>query len=158
LDRHLAKRGQYDPLRDPRRLRGRLSRRHGAGDGAAPHPHPPPHRGAALRPPRSRPQIDERVPRLRETAPRPALREALTMADESHKKVPYAKYAFLNPYNLSLLAGAGTVAAATQNWFLGVLTVGAEALWMLFAPGSKLLQRTVWDKKHAAILAAAESE
>ncbi len=80
------------------------------------------------------------------------------MTDEKSKKVPYAKYAFLNPYNLSLLAGASTVAAATQNWFLGVVTLGAEALWMLFAPGSKLLRKTVWDKKHAAVLAEAENE
>jgi hypothetical protein len=79
-------------------------------------------------------------------------------ADDNPKKIPYAKYAFLNPYNLSLLAGAATVAAATQNWFLGVVTVGDEALWMLFAPGSKGLRRFVWDKKHAAVLAAAEAE
>lgn len=78
--------------------------------------------------------------------------------DEKTKRVPYAKYAFANPYNLSLLAGAATVAMATNNWFLGVVTVGAEALWMLFAPGSRLLRKTVWDKKHAAVLANQENE
>jgi len=80
------------------------------------------------------------------------------MADDNPKKVPYARYAFLNAYNLSLLAGAAAVAAATQNWFLGVATVGAEALWMLFAPGSRLLRKTVWDKRHAEKLAAQENE
>jgi hypothetical protein len=78
--------------------------------------------------------------------------------DDKGKRVPYARYAFANPYNLSLLAGAATVAVATQNWFLGVVTLGAEALWMLFAPGSRLLRKTVWDKKHAAVLTEQESQ
>ncbi|MSP62331.1 MAG: hypothetical protein EXR72_18765 [Myxococcales bacterium] len=74
------------------------------------------------------------------------------MSDESDRKThrtPYAKYAFANAYNLSLLAGTATVAMATQNWFLGVAAVGAEALWMLFAPGSKILRRIWFDKRHA---------
>ncbi|MBL9003397.1 MAG: hypothetical protein JNJ46_04070 [Myxococcales bacterium] len=59
---------------------------------------------------------------------------------------PYYRYAFVNPYNLSLLAGAGVAAAATGQWWLGVLAAAGEALWMLFAPDSKLLRRNIWDK------------
>lgn len=60
---------------------------------------------------------------------------------------PYARYAFLNPYNLTLLAGAATTAAATGHWWIGVCAAAAEGLWMLFAPDSKVLQRAVWDKR-----------
>lgn len=59
---------------------------------------------------------------------------------------PYYRYAFVNPYNLSLLAGAGVAAAATGQWWLGVLAAAGEALWMLFAPDSRILRRTLWDK------------
>lgn len=59
---------------------------------------------------------------------------------------PYMRCAFANPYNLSLLAGAGAAAAATGQWWLGLIAVAGEALWMLFAPDSKLLRRAVWDK------------
>lgn len=77
------------------------------------------------------------------------------MADDDKRgRVPYAKYAFVNPYNLSLLVGAGTVSAATGNWLLGLITLGAEALWMLFAPDSKGLRRLWFDKKHAQVRAA----
>jgi hypothetical protein len=73
---------------------------------------------------------------------------------------PYARYAFLNPYNLSLLAGAGVAAAATGHWWMAVCGVAGEAMWMLFAPDSKLLQRTwfdkVWSEKRAAELADAQ--
>jgi hypothetical protein len=70
------------------------------------------------------------------------------------RKVPYAKYAFWNPYNLTLFGGAITAAAATGNWGLGAIAAGAEALWMLFAPDSRLLRRVAWDKKHAALQSA----
>ena len=59
---------------------------------------------------------------------------------------PYARYAFLNPYNLSLVAGAGLVGAATGQWWVAVCGAAGEALWMLFAPDSKLLQRVWFDK------------
>ncbi len=59
---------------------------------------------------------------------------------------PYARQAFLNPYNLSLLAGAGVTAAATGHWWIALCAGASEALWMLFAPDSKLL-RSVWDRK-----------
>ena len=65
----------------------------------------------------------------------------------SDDEPPYAKYAFLNPYNLSLLAGAGATAAATGHWWIAVCAAASEGLWMLFAPGSKVLQKTLWEKR-----------
>ena len=59
---------------------------------------------------------------------------------------PYTRYAFLNPYNLSLLAGTGAAAAATGQWWVGVCGLAGEALWLLFAPESKFLRRTWFDK------------
>jgi hypothetical protein len=59
---------------------------------------------------------------------------------------PYTRYAFLNPYNLSLLAGAGAAAAATGQWWVGVCGLAGEALWLLFAPDSKVLRRVWFDK------------
>src|SRR5947208_2835367 len=73
--------------------------------------------------------------------------------DTRKKKTPYAKYAFANAYNLSLIGGAAAVAAITGNWFIGVAAAGAEALWMLFAPGSRLLRKTWFDRQHAELLA-----
>ncbi len=60
---------------------------------------------------------------------------------------PYGRYAFLNPYNLSLLVGATTAAAATGHWWIAVCAAATEGLWMLFAPDSKILQRTLWEKR-----------
>ena len=59
---------------------------------------------------------------------------------------PYTRYAFLNPYNLSLLVGTGAAAAATGQWWVGVCGLAGEALWLLFAPDSKFLRRTWFDK------------
>ena len=71
----------------------------------------------------------------------------------SGDEVPYARYAFLNPYNISLMAGAATTAAATGHWEIGLIAGATEALWMLFAPGSKLLQRLwfdpIWEQSKA---------
>jgi regulator of protease activity HflC (stomatin/prohibitin superfamily) len=61
-------------------------------------------------------------------------------------KPPYYRYAFMNPYNLSVLAGAGAAAAATGHWWVGLIAAAGEAVWMLFAPDSRLLQRTWFDK------------
>jgi hypothetical protein len=58
---------------------------------------------------------------------------------------PYTKYAFLNPYNLSLLAGAGVASAATGQWWVGVGALVCETVWMLFAPDSTALQKAWFD-------------
>jgi hypothetical protein len=59
---------------------------------------------------------------------------------------------------LSLLGGAGTISLLTGNWIAGVAALGAEALWMLFAPDSRLLRHFWFDKKHALVEAAREGE
>jgi hypothetical protein len=65
---------------------------------------------------------------------------------KKREKPPYITYAFWNPYNLSLLAGAGVVSAATSGWWIGLCAVAAETIWMLFAPDSTVLRRTWFDK------------
>ncbi len=70
------------------------------------------------------------------------------MADPDKKKVPYTKYAFQNPYNYAIMGGIASAAVLTGNWWLGLAGAGAEALWMLFAPDSRLLQKTWFDKRH----------
>ena len=67
------------------------------------------------------------------------------LSQTSYLRRPYVKAAFANPYNLSLFLGALTAAGITNSPFLGIMTVCLEALWMVFAPGSKLLQKTLWD-------------
>src|SRR5581483_722403 len=72
------------------------------------------------------------------------------MAEEQPKKPPYARYAFRNAYNYAILGGFASAAVLTGNWWLGLAGAGVEALWMLFAPDSKLLRKTWFDKVFAA--------
>src|SRR5829696_3173686 len=58
---------------------------------------------------------------------------------------PYLKAAFANPYNLSLFFGGLAAAGVTLSPFLAVMVVCLEVLWLVFAPGSKLLQKALWD-------------
>src|SRR6266404_1302440 len=76
--------------------------------------------------------------------------------NQQPKKPPYARYAFRNPYNLALVGGIASAAALTGNWWLGVAAAGFEALWMLFAPDSKLLRKVWFDKIYAAEIDAAK--
>jgi hypothetical protein len=62
-----------------------------------------------------------------------------------YKQRPYVKAAFANPYNMSLFFGGLAAAGVTLSPFLAVIVVCLEVLWMAFAPGSKLLQKTLWD-------------
>jgi hypothetical protein len=66
---------------------------------------------------------------------------------EAKKRPPYARYAFKNPYNFALLGGFASAALLTGNWWLGVVGAAGEALWMLFAPDSKLMRKLAWDKQ-----------
>lgn len=68
---------------------------------------------------------------------------------------PYAKYAFKNPYNYAVMGGFASAALLTGNWWLGLAGAGMEALWMLFAPDSRLLRKLWFDKRHAEDLDAA---
>lgn len=69
----------------------------------------------------------------------------------------YLKAAFANVYNLSLLGGALAAAWATNNYVLGAAALGMEALWMLFAPDSRLFKRRV-DRSHRAEAEVRERE
>ncbi len=62
-----------------------------------------------------------------------------------YEKRPYVKAAFANPYNLSLLLGGLAAAGLTASPFLALVTVCMEILWLVYAPGSKLLQKLLWD-------------
>lgn len=68
----------------------------------------------------------------------------------SESRLPrYARYAFLNPYNLSLFAGGVAVGLLTGHGWLVVVTCAAEAMWLIFAPDSKLLRALWFDKAFA---------
>lgn len=70
-----------------------------------------------------------------------------SLALRKKAKPPYGRYAFWNPYNLSLIAGAGAAAAVTGHWWLAMCAAAGEALWMLFAPDSRLLRKVWFDKE-----------
>jgi hypothetical protein len=59
---------------------------------------------------------------------------------------PYLRYAFLNPYNLTLLLAGIAAGFLTGHHWLVVITCGAEALWLIFAPDSKILQHIWFDR------------
>jgi hypothetical protein len=63
------------------------------------------------------------------------------------EKRPYLRYAFTNPYNLSLFLGALAAAGLTLNPVLAVAALGLEALWLLHAPDSKRLRHLLWDPR-----------
>jgi hypothetical protein len=69
---------------------------------------------------------------------------------------PYLRYAVHNPYNYALLAGVAAAALFTQNLWLAIAGAGAELLWMVFAPDSRLLRKLWFDPMHQAALAARE--
>jgi hypothetical protein len=72
--------------------------------------------------------------------------------------VPYFRYAVHNPYNYALLTGVGAASLLTGNGFLALAGAGLEALWMAWAPGSKILRRLWFDRAHAAALAEAAAK
>jgi hypothetical protein len=69
--------------------------------------------------------------------------------ERDSERVPYHRYAFANVYNYTLLGGVLSAAALTGQWWLLIFGGAAEALWMLFAPDSRLLQRSWFDRIHA---------
>jgi hypothetical protein len=92
---------------------------------------------------------------VRDTVSGPAKKTALLAPRPRPSDAPpYAKYAFFNPYNLSLLGGAAVTAAATGHWWMAVCAGAGEAIWMLFAPDSTLLRRAWFDRVWAEEKAA----
>ena len=67
------------------------------------------------------------------------------LSQTSYARRPYLKAAFANPYNLSLFFGGLAAAGVTLSPFLAVMIICLEVLWLVFAPGAKLLQKTLWD-------------
>ena len=78
--------------------------------------------------------------------------------DAIFEKRPYLKFAFANPYNLSIFGGALAAAGLTLNPLLAVVAVGAEALWLLYAPESQRLKHLLWDPRFAKVRELAERE
>jgi hypothetical protein len=74
-----------------------------------------------------------------------AARSTLTSA--ILEKRPYLKFAFANPYNVSLFAGALAAAGLTLSPLIAITAVGLEALWLLYAPDSKRLRHLLWDPR-----------
>jgi hypothetical protein len=74
------------------------------------------------------------------------------------EKRPYLKFAFANPYNLSLFGGALAAAGLTMNPLLAVVAIGAEALWLLYAPESARLRHLLWDPRFEQVKDAMERE
>jgi len=70
-----------------------------------------------------------------------------TLTSAILEKRPYLKYAFANPYNMSLLGGALAAAGLTFSPVLAVAAIGLEALWLLYAPDSKRLRHLLWDPR-----------
>jgi hypothetical protein len=71
---------------------------------------------------------------------------------------PYFKFAFANPYNLSLIVGGLATAVVVMNPIVAIVTAAAEALWLLHAPDSRLLRKLVWDPKFASMLEEARNQ
>ena len=74
------------------------------------------------------------------------------------EKRPYLKFAFANPYNLSVFGGALAAAGLTMNPLLAVVAIGAEALWLLYAPESARLKHLLWDPRFEKVRELAERE
>jgi hypothetical protein len=74
------------------------------------------------------------------------------------EKRPYLKYAFTNPYNLSLFLGTLVAAGLTLNPFLAVAAIGLEALWLLHAPDSKRLRHLLWDPRFEKVREALQEQ
>src|SRR5436305_15253232 len=64
---------------------------------------------------------------------------AKTTAQWAESKRNYLKFAFANPYNLSLLTAGLAAAVLTLNPFVAVATLGLAGLWMVRAPESSFL-------------------
>jgi len=70
-------------------------------------------------------------------------------------ELPYARYAFWNPYNVALFLGGVTLGAATGHTWLAIVTCAAEVMWMIFAPDSKLLRALWFDRAFDGVKKAA---
>ena len=72
---------------------------------------------------------------------------ASAIKDSVFGKRPYLRFAFANPYNLSLVVGGLAAAVLTANPLLALVALGSEAIWLLHAPESKRLRHLLWDPR-----------
>ncbi len=61
------------------------------------------------------------------------------------EKPSYLKYAFANPYNLTLFGGAVVASVLTLNPLIAIAALGVEGLWMLHGSQSRFMQKMLWD-------------
>src|SRR4051794_14699340 len=112
-----------------------------------------------MSPPEKPPAVRPATPPPPRPAPPPAARMGAAIRETAFdvaskaifEKRPYLKFAFQNPYNLSLFGGALAAAGLTLNPVLAIAALGAEALWLLYAPDSTRLQHLLWDPKFERI-------
>jgi hypothetical protein len=78
--------------------------------------------------------------------------------DAVFEKRPYLRFAFANPYNLSLFFGSLAMAALTLNPLLAVVALGTEGIWLLHAPESKRLRTVLWDPRFEKLRLALEEQ
>src|SRR5688572_20244657 len=62
---------------------------------------------------------------------------------------PYARYAFFNPYNLTLFVGTVAFGLLSEHHWIVVVACAAEILWMIFAPDSRILRSLWFDRVFA---------
>ncbi|HVF49263.1 MAG TPA: hypothetical protein VNA19_04210 [Pyrinomonadaceae bacterium] len=74
------------------------------------------------------------------------------------EKRPYLKWAFANPYNISLLVGAVAASVLTLNPLPAIIALGLEGLWLLHGPESKLLRRILWDPRFEQLRLSLEQQ
>ena len=55
----------------------------------------------------------------------------------------YARALFHNVYNYTLLGGVATAVVASGQWWLGLVGLGLEGMYMLYAPDSKTIRASV---------------
>ena len=68
-------------------------------------------------------------------------------AEETFPEKPsYFKYAFANPYNLTLFGGALVASVLTLNPLIAIAALSVEGLWLLHGSQSRFMQRLLWDK------------
>lgn len=68
-----------------------------------------------------------------------------TTEEKFPEKPSYLKYAFANPYNLTLLGGAVIASVLTLNPLIAVAALSVEGLWLLHGSQSRFMQRLLWD-------------
>ncbi len=108
--------------------------------------------------PGARPQAPAGQPRPPQMASAAVDGAKAVLRDAILEKRPYLKFAFANPYNLSLFFGTLAASLLTLNPLLGLLAIGGETLWLLHAPDSKRLQHLLWDPRFEKLRVAMQAQ